>query len=103
MGDIRLAILGGGSVRCTPKVVAALATYFGERPLEIVMWDSDGERLDLFDRFARYLFLMTSTPHRLISTTDPYEALQGADAVIFQVGVNCARKHRGKRYESDVE
>jgi hypothetical protein len=90
---MRLAILGAGSVRCSPAVLASLATYFGERPLEIRMYDSDLERLDLFDRLARLCFIMTKNDHSLMSTTDPVECTEGAERVILQVGENCARKY----------
>jgi hypothetical protein len=99
---MRLAILGAGSVRCTPAVVASLATYFGERPLEIRMFDADLERLDLFDRFARVCFLMTRSVHTLISTTDAAEACLDADRVILQVGENCARKYLKERHRMGI-
>lgn len=95
MSTIKVAILGAGSTRCTIPVTASLAMYFGERPLEISFYDSDEERLDLFDRFARLSFLMTKATHALRSTTDYQEALSGADRVIFQIGENCARKELG--------
>jgi hypothetical protein len=99
---MRLAILGGGSVRCTPAVVAALATYFGERPLEIRMYDADLERLDLFDRLARLCFLMTKNEHSLMSTTDSVECTEGAERVILQVGENCARKYLKERHRMGI-
>jgi hypothetical protein len=93
MASVQLAIIGAGSVRCTPRVLAALATYFGERPLEIRIFDADEERLDLFDRLARFMFLVAESNHRLLFRTDPAEALEDADRVIFQVGSNCARHY----------
>jgi hypothetical protein len=93
MTTMRLAILGAGSIRCSPAVIASLATYFGERPLEIRMFDSDLERLDLFDRLARVCFIMTKSTHTLISTTNASEASEGADRVVLQVGDNCARRY----------
>lgn len=102
MGVTRLAILGGGSVRCSPAVVASLATYFGERPLEIRMYDADLERLDLFDRLARTCFMITKNGHTLISTTDTQEALADADRIVMQVGENCARKYLKERYRMGI-
>jgi len=93
MEATRLTVLGGGSVRCTAPVIASLATYFGERPLDIRHADSDAERLDLFDRLARVCFSATHSTHQLSSTTDFHEAMDGADLVIVQVGANCARKY----------
>lgn len=79
-------------MRCSPPVVASLATYFGERPLQIRMYDADEERLDLFDRLARLCFMTTKSTHNLVSTTDADEALEEAAFAIVQVGENCARK-----------
>jgi hypothetical protein len=93
VSEVRLAVLGAGSVRCGPSVFSTLATFFGERPLEIRLYDSDPERLDLFDRFARLCFLVTKAPHSLLATEDPKEALADADRAILQVGDNCARKY----------
>ncbi|HVT12537.1 MAG TPA: hypothetical protein VHE55_09735 [Fimbriimonadaceae bacterium] len=102
MSATRLAILGAGSVRCSPGVIASLATYFGERPLEIRMFDADMERLDLFDRLARVCFIMTKNGHNLISTTDADEALADADLVVLQVGENCARKYLKERHRMGI-
>jgi hypothetical protein len=99
---IRLAILGAGSVRCTPAVIGSLATYFGERPLEIRMYDADLERLDLFDRFARLCFIMAKNDHSLMSTTDSVECTEGADRVVLQVGENCARKYLKERHRMGI-
>src|SRR4051812_22492709 len=92
MSSVVLAVMGAGSVRCTPPVLLSLATYFGERHIEIRLWDADDERLDLFDRFARLCFMANKTHHTLISTDSESDALKDADLVLFQVGVNCAMK-----------
>jgi hypothetical protein len=92
MNPIRLTILGAGTVRCMLPLVSSLATYFGERPLEIVFFDADEERLDLVDRLARMAFMATKASHSLRSTYDPDEALEEADLVVLQIGENCARK-----------
>jgi hypothetical protein len=102
MNSLRLAIIGAGSVRCTPAVLASLATYFGERPLEVRMFDADVERLDLFDRLARVMFIMTHTTHSLLSTTDATEALVDAERIVLQVGENCARKYLKERHRMGI-
>lgn len=79
----RLTVLGAASLRYGPTVCGGLAAYFGEQPLEITFWDPDPERLDLFDLFERYLFNLNKTPHRLISTGDPHEAIFGADRIVI--------------------
>lgn len=79
----RLTVIGAASVRYGPTICGGLACFFGERPLEIRFWDPDTERLDLFDRFARYLFKLNKTPHLLISTDDPAEAIFGTDLIVM--------------------
>ncbi len=79
----RLAVLGAASLRYAPTICAGLAIYFGEQPLEVRFWDADPERLDLFDRFARYLFELNKTPHLLMSTEDPHEAIFGSDRIVI--------------------
>jgi hypothetical protein len=85
--------MGAGSVRCSPPVLATLANYFGERPLEVRLYDADVERLDLFDQLARVLFRITESTHQLRFRIDPVEALEDVDRVVMQVGTNCARKY----------
>jgi hypothetical protein len=92
MSPMRLAVLGAGSVRCSPAVVASLANYFGERPVEICLYDADEERLDLFSRFAKVCCTITRSQHLVCATADLDEALEAVDLLIVQVGENCARK-----------
>jgi hypothetical protein len=96
MSPVRLAIVGAGSVRCAIPVIGTLATWFGDRPLEIVMYDADEVRLDLFDLFARFCFLATRSTHQVKATTHLAEALDGSDKVLIQVDDNCARKMLGR-------
>lgn len=76
-----------------PAIAASLASFFGERPLEVRLFDGDEERLDLFDRFCRLLFTFNRAGHSLVATCDPNEALEGTDRVIFCIGQNCAAKY----------
>ena len=94
---MRMAVLGAGSVRCSPAVIAALANYFGERPMEICLYDVDEERLELFSRFARVCFTVTRSQNLVFECADLDEALEDADLAIVQVGENCARKYLGSR------
>lgn len=91
-GYVHLVVLGVGSTRCAPAIIGALAGYFGERDLEVRLYDEDRERLDLFDRLARKCFDFEQSKHALLAFSDAYEALEGADMVILAVGENCARK-----------
>lgn len=90
----RLAVMGAASLRFGPAVCGGLATYFGEQPLEVRFWDPDPERLDLFDRFARYLFDLNKTPHLLISTEDPHEAIFGTDRIVIALDAHGATRYR---------
>ena len=93
MEPIPLAIVGAGSVRCAPGLIGSLASYYGERPLEVRLYDADEERLDLFDRLARLVFEDTSVEHSLRSTSDAAEALEGVRLVVLAIDENCARKY----------
>src|ERR1700722_6728373 len=89
----RIAVLGAGSLRCMPGIAGSFAAFFGERPLEVRLFDADVERLDLFERFFRLLFRFNQAGHELSATPDPLEALDSAERVIFCVGENCAQKY----------
>ena len=95
MGEVKLTILGAGSMRCAIPVMVSLARYYGERPLEVVLFDADEERLDLVDRLGRVCFYISQSSHSLAATTDAEEALEDAELVIVQVGDNCAKKMTG--------
>lgn len=75
-----------------PAVIAALGTYFGERPLEVRLFDPDEERTDLMHRFAEMVFQIEKTGHRLIACDHLGEALAGADRVVLSPESNFARK-----------
>jgi hypothetical protein len=96
MESVKLAVMGAGSVRCTVPVLATLATYFGERPLEVALYDADEERLDLFDRFARTIFVANNNQHTVTASAEYEEVAEGADKMILQVGPNCAAKQLKK-------
>lgn len=93
----RLAVLGIGSVRCAPAILGALGTYYGEREIEVRLFDADAERLDLFDRLGRLCLLVGEAPHRMTAHEDWREAILDADAAIVCIGENCARHMLGVR------
>ena len=95
MSNVKLAFIGAGSIRSAAPVIATLAMYFGERPIEIVLYDADEERLDLFDRFARTSFILMKSTHSLRATSRLDEALSDATAVLVGFDENCARKELG--------
>jgi hypothetical protein len=92
---VTLAIIGAGNVQCISPVLATLASYFGERPLDVFLYDADEERLDLFDRLARTFFAFTKSGNTLTSTSDADEALSEADLVIVQLDLHGAAKALG--------
>lgn len=92
MDFVKVAVIGAGSVRCSVPVLASLATYFGERPLEIALYDADEERLELFEMFARLVFAQNKNPHEVFASSDFIEVLEGASKVILQLDSNCAHK-----------
>lgn len=83
MSTVKLAVIGAGSLEQAIPMVASLATYFGERPLEITFYHPEEERLDLVDRFARLCFLMTKSTHSLRSTIRLEEAMEDVDRVVL--------------------
>jgi hypothetical protein len=82
--------LGIGNLRCGPTVVGGLASFFGERPIDVSLYDAEIDRLALFERFARVTFGANRTPHEIYATTDPAEALFEPDQVILCLDRNCA-------------
>lgn len=77
-----VAVLGVGELGFGPPVLAALATYFGERPLEVVLYDENEEILDAMHRLARSFFKVSDARHAILSTTDLDEAIRLADRYI---------------------
>lgn len=82
MEQASVAVLGVGDLRHGPPVLAALATYFGERPLEVVLYDPSPEILDAMHRLARAFFKVSDARHAIVSTTDLDEAIGLADRYV---------------------
>lgn len=85
MQDRRITVLGIGSLQSGPSIVGALATYFGERPIEVGFYDPDPERLELLVRFANTAFSANKAGHLLIAFSDPDEAVEEASQVIVSI------------------
>lgn len=90
--SVGIAILGAGNIEISPPVIASLASYFGERPLELRLYDGDEERLDLLDRMARACFILNKTPHSVFSSLDLTEVLHETDRAILQVDAHGAKR-----------
>lgn len=100
MRPLRVVLLGSGNIATSVSLVASFATYFGERPLELLFWDADEERADLFDRFARLCFTVARSAHELETLSDPREALPKSDRVLVAIDENAAKRYFKGREEA---
>ncbi len=98
-----MSLVGVGNLRCGPPVVASLAAWGPEMEVEVRLFDSNEERLDLMDRFARVCLDRTNAGHALKATSDPAEALEDADSVVLTVSEDCARRMKGAVEPTPVE
>lgn len=87
-----VCVLGAGSVEYAPNAIVTLASLASEFLLDIRLFDANEERLDLLDRLGRVCLDMTKLGHSIRSSSDPEEMLEGAEAVIFCVSEDCARR-----------
>jgi hypothetical protein len=85
-------VAGAGSLRATPPTLAALAAYAPDYEVQVRLWEPDPERLDLFDRFVRTCLEITKLGHQVSSFSDPLEAYDQADTVIYTLNENGARR-----------
>ena len=93
MNAVPIVVLGAGNLPCAVPVIASLASYFGERPLEVRLWDADPERLDLLDRLARVCFAAASSTHVLKALEDPEEACEAGFAAIVTLDEHGATRY----------
>ena len=91
-----VTIVGAGSLRCAPAVFASIAAKRFERPLEVRLFDANGERLDLMWRLALRLFEMTNSAHDVLRRSSLEEAMFESDAVIVSLYEDCAKRMTGK-------
>lgn len=87
-----VCVLGAGSVEYAPHAIVTLASLASEFLLDIRLFDSNEERLDLLDRLGRVCLDMTKLGHSIRSSSDPAEMLEDATAVIIAVSEDCARR-----------
>lgn len=60
--------------------------------MQVVLYDPDLERLDLFHRLARSFFAFNKSTHGLWATENPDDALAEAELVIVQIEDNAVKK-----------
>lgn len=82
---MKLAIIGGGSVR-TPRLIPSLVTRTAALQLEEVwLMDTDGDKLELIANLCRSLATSNGATFRLITTTNARDAIRDATAVITSI------------------
>ena len=78
----KLCILGAGNLFLGANLFAAVACYFGERPLEVRFHDDHNEFLNLNFELAYLLHKLNRSSHQLLYTPDLQEAIDNVDGVI---------------------
>ncbi|MBX3117640.1 MAG: hypothetical protein KF784_01130 [Fimbriimonadaceae bacterium] len=92
MEAMQVAVLGIGGLTFGPGIVGSLATYFGERPLSVRLYDADEERLDFMHRFLRTCCIFNQNDVEIFMTLSASEALMDATHIILSIEPNCAMK-----------
>lgn len=91
-----LTIVGAGSLRCAPPVLASIAAPRFEYALEIRLFDANLERLDLMGRLLERMFDITRSQHEFSMHPNLGLALRETDATVICLHEDCARRMTGK-------
>jgi 6-phospho-beta-glucosidase len=84
---LKLAVVGGGSTY-TPELVDGIARRTDRVAIdEIALLDIDPERLEIVGGLAERMLARQGWPGKVLRTADRDQALEGADAVLFQLRV----------------
>ncbi|MEU6352970.1 6-phospho-beta-glucosidase [Streptomyces sp. NPDC047072] len=84
---MKITVVGGGSTY-TPELVEGFARRAALLPVdELVLHDTDPERLDVVGALARRILARHGFPGRLTTTTDLRRAVDGSAAVLIQLRV----------------
>ncbi|MFD6817659.1 6-phospho-beta-glucosidase [Microbacterium sp. NPDC060132] len=84
---MKLAIVGGGSTY-TPELIDGFVRLQRELPIEeLVLVDTDPDRLRLVGGISRRMMARGGHPARLLTTTDLAAGVSDADAVLIQLRV----------------
>ena len=83
----KIAFIGGGSVQWAPKIVTDIALTEALFGAELVLHDIDADALGLLARASERISAQAGGSLQVAATLDRAEALQGADYVIFCVGI----------------
>ena len=84
---VKIAVVGGGSTY-TPELVEGFARRTSRLPIdELVLLDTDSERLDIVGGLAGRMLQRLDWHGRLVLTGDREAAIDGADFVLIQLRV----------------
>src|SRR6478752_8500469 len=84
---VKIAVVGGGSTY-TPELVEGFARRTSRLPIdELVLLDTDSERLDIVGGLAGRMLERLDWRGRLVLTGDREAAIDGADFVLIQLRV----------------
>jgi 6-phospho-beta-glucosidase len=84
---VKIVVVGGGSTY-TPELIEGFAGRHGRLPMgELVLHDTDEERLRVIGGLAGRMLRRAGWPGRLTLTGDLDEALDGADFILVQLRV----------------
>jgi 6-phospho-beta-glucosidase len=84
---VKLAVVGGGSTY-TPELIEGIARRSDRLAVdELVLLDTDPERLDIVGGLAARMLARLGWPGRLVRTGDTDAAIDGADFVLIQLRV----------------
>ncbi|GAA0936684.1 6-phospho-beta-glucosidase [Nonomuraea longicatena] len=85
--SVKIVVVGGGSTY-TPELIEGFAGRYGRLPMgELVLHDTDEERLRVIGGLAGRMLRRAGWPGRLTLTGDLDEALDGADFILVQLRV----------------
>ncbi len=96
MGRRVVTVVGAGSLRCAPPVLASIAAPRFEHALEVRLFDANIERLDLMGRLLARMFEITRAQHVFAMHPNLGLALRGTDAAVVCLYEDCARRMTGK-------
>ena len=100
---MKVTVFGGGSTY-TPELVNGFLTRVGSFPLdELWLMDIDPRRLAVVGGFAQRMVAAKGSPFKVVLTTDPRAAVEGAAYVTTQLRVGqmqarCADEYLGRRH-----
>lgn len=83
--SIKICVIGGGSV-FTPELIQLLGKNTKVTgPVDVCLMDISSERLQIVGEMCQRLIKKTKEPVNITMTTDPREAIQGADYICNQL------------------